>query len=360
VIDGLVYTNGIIGIDPRSGILPEDPEKQFTLAFSNLIELVEAAGASKDAIALVTVYIPGGEYRRYINAPWLATFPDEGDRPARKTNHVRLPSEVFVQLQAVALAGARRTPIEIPGLGHRDPLPMGCRVGDMVFSSVIGPEDPADGKRVEGPTAQIERCFDNVALFMAQAGGSLNNVAHMWVFLGDFGYQASMVDAWVRAWPNDGQRPSRKTLRYALGGETLMQVQVTGVLGSALANYEIPGLRHHDPIPMGTRIGKVFYSSGISAGDPNGDGLTVVDGLTAQIAQCEANVQAMMESEGGSMDDILLATVLIQDSGVIPAVQRSWEKLFPNEFDRPTLKFVDWRIPGGGHVQYHITAVTNS
>jgi 2-iminobutanoate/2-iminopropanoate deaminase len=356
-IDGYVFTNGIVGFDPRTREIPDDPSRQFSLAFGNLVALLEAAGASKEEVGLVTVYIPGARYRQFINEPWLATFTDEDSRPARKTNHVNLPDGVTVQLQAVAQVGARRTMIEIPGLAHRDPLPMGCRLGSTVFSSVIGPEDPATGKRVDDPLEQIQRCFDNVALFMEQAGGSLDNVGHMWVFLNDFDYQSAMVDAWVRTWPEDGQRPARKTLRYALGGDTLMQVQVAGVLGQGRLNYEIPGVHHHDPIPMGARIGDRFYSSGISASDPSGDGITVVEGLEAQIIQCEANVEAMMRSAGGSLDDILLATVLIQDFDAIPAIQSSWERLFPDRASRPPLKFIDWRIPGGSHVQYHLVGV---
>jgi enamine deaminase RidA (YjgF/YER057c/UK114 family) len=108
---------------------------------------------------------------------------------------------------------------------------------------------------------------------------------------------------------------------------------------------------------MSTSIGNRFYSSGISASDPAGDGITVVDGLEAQIAQCEANVQAMMRAAGGSLDDLLLTTVLIQDFDAIPVVQRSWEKLFLEEEPRPPLKFLDWRIPGSSHVQYHLSGV---
>ena len=234
---------------------------------------------------------------------------------------------------------------------------MGCRLGSTVFSSVMSPEDPSTGKRVDGPLAQIRRCFENVALFMEQVGGSLDDVGHMWVFLSDFEYQAAMVDEWVRTWPEDGQRPSRKTLQYRLGGDTLMQVQVTGVVQGGRMNYEIPGVHHHDPIPMGTRIGNLFYSSGISASDPNGDGITVVEGLDAQIAQCEANVQAMMKAAGGSLDDLVLTTVLIQDFNAIHTVQRSWERLFPDESSRPPLKFIDWRIPGRSYVQYHLVGV---
>ena len=357
-LDGYTYTNGVIGIDLSTGEIPEDPARQFDLAFSNMVTLLEKSGASRDEVGLVTVYIPGSDHRRFINDPWVATFTDEDNRPARKTNHVNLPRGVAVQLQAVAVSGERRSAIEIPGLAHRDPLPMACRLGSNVFSSVIGPDDPATGKRVEGgPTAQIRRCFDNVEILMNQAGGSLDNVEHMWVFLSDFAYQAAMVDEWVRTWPEEGQRPSRKTLHYALGGDTLMQVQVTGVVGSNRRNYEIPGVYHHDPIPMGTSIGKLFYSSGISASDPRGDGISVVDGLSGQIAQCEENVLSMMEAAGGSLDDILLTTVLIQDFDVIPAVQDSWARSFPDEALRPLLKFVDWRIPGNSHVQYHVVAV---
>ena len=357
-IDGYTYTNGVIGLNLDTGEIPEDPARQFDAAFSNLVTLLEKSGTSMDEVGLVTVYIPGSDYRRFINDPWSATFTDEDNRPARKTNHVNLPEGVSVQLQAIAVHGERRRTIEIPGLTHRDPLPMACRLGNNVFSSVIGPEDPASGKRVEGgPIAQIRRCFDNVEILMQQAGGSLDNVEHMWVFLSDFAYQSAMVDEWVRTWPEEGQRPSRKTLHYTLGADTLMQVQVTGVVGSSRRNYEIPGVYHHDPIPMGTSIGKLFYSSGISASDPRGDGISVVNGLSAQIAQCEENVQSMMEAAGGSLDDVLLTTVLIQNFNAIPAVQDSWERLFPEETSRPPLKFVDWRIPGNSHVQYHVVAV---
>ena len=357
-IGGYTYTNGVIGIDPSTGELPDDPVRQFDLAFSNLITLLEKSGASKDEVGLVTMYIPGSDYRRFINDPWLATFTDEANRPARKTNHVNLPAGVAVQLQAVAVRGERGRAIEIPGLAHRDPLPMARRLGSTVFSSVISPEDPGTGKRVEGgPIAQIRRCFDNVKILMQQAGGSLDNVEHMWVFLSDFQYQSAMVDEWVRTWPEEGQRPSRKTLRYALGGDTQIQVQITGVLGSSRTNYEIPRVYHHDPIPMGTRIGQLFYSSGISASDPRDDGISVVEGLSAQIAQCEENVHAMMEAAGGSLDDVLLTTVLIQDFDAIPAVQDSWARLFPDAASRPPLKFIDWRIPGSSHVQYHLVGV---
>jgi 2-iminobutanoate/2-iminopropanoate deaminase len=360
----LVNSTGILGIDPKTGALGGTPEEQFHLAFQNLATLMEKAGLHTDNVGLVSVFIPGPDYRNFINPGWLEVFPDENNRPARKTNHVKLPEGVFVQLQVAGVAGGKRQRLEVQGLAHRDPLPNGVKIGNMVYSSVIVPQDLTTSRNVEGEIPQIEQAFSNTKTFMDLAGASLDNVVHMWVFLSNFDFQKAMVDVWVKTWPRDGDRPARKTLRYPMGG--LIQVQATGVVGGKRTNYEIPGVGHADPIPMGAKIGNVFYSSGISGTLPDPGGQPVrgsVEGLEPQIKQAEANVRTLLEQAGGGLDNLALLTVLISDAATIPAVQRSFEQLFPDPTNRPGLKFIDWNIPtsnGGGsasHVQYHVTAV---
>lgn len=353
----LLFTNGIAGVDPATGQLGTTPEEQFALAFRNLRRLLDDAGCGLDAVGLVTVFIPGPDYRQYINPPWLEQFPDEADRPARKTNHVNLPEGVYVQLQATAAPGQRRRLVGIPGLSHRDPLPMGCCVGDFFFSSVMTPQDPRDGKNVQGPIPQIERCFENVGLIMQQAGGSLDDVLHLWVFMSDFTYQPDMVKVWVKTWPKDGDRPARKTLRYPLGGDTLIQAQITGVLNGRRTNYELPGGSHHDPIPMAARIGPLFMSSGISGTGPNQGGREV-PGLEPQIELCQRSIDILMREAGGGLDDVAMVTVLVQDWDSVAVVHRRFDELYPDRDNRPALKFIDWRMPQGmSVVQYHVTAV---
>jgi 2-iminobutanoate/2-iminopropanoate deaminase len=153
---GLIFTSGIPGIDPITGELPSDPEAQFEIAFDNLRDLLGRLGAGPETVGLLTVYTPGREGRAFINKPWLEMYPDENDRPARKTNHAPLPLGMHVQLQATAVLAGKRQAIGVPGLKHKDPLPMGARIGDYVFSSVFAPEDPATGKTVDGALAQIQ------------------------------------------------------------------------------------------------------------------------------------------------------------------------------------------------------------
>ncbi|MEY4880004.1 MAG: hypothetical protein RJB62_1473 [Pseudomonadota bacterium] len=351
----LVFTSSVPGIDPSTGDIPSDMEAQFALAFVNLRALLERAGATPDDIGLITVYTPGREGRIFINKPWLEMFPDDHNRPARKTNHAPLPSGLQVQLQATAVVGAKRQAIGVPGLKHKDPLPMGARLGPYVFSSVFAPEDPATGKPVEGALAQIERAFDNGALFMKQAGGTEGDITHYWVFMQDFKWQADMVAEWVERWPTFGDRPARKTLPYELPANSEIQLQLTAVLGATRTNFEVPGVGHHDPIPMAARVGPLLQSSGIYGIDP-ADG-QVVDGRDRQTDMVQLITRGVMEQAGGSPDDIAALTVMVQDFADVSYVRERLRELFPDPERGPALHFVKYRMPDKWHVQFHVTAV---
>ena len=351
----LVFTSSVPGVDPVSGQIPEDPESQFANAFENLRRLLDEAGAGPESVGLISVYTPGREGRAFINKPWLAMYPNDNDRPARKTNHAPLPNGLAVQLQAIAVVNATRQPIAVPGLKHKDPLPMGARLGPYVFSSVFAPEDPATGKPVEGAIAQIKRAFDNCGLFMKEAGGSENDINHFWVFMKDFQWQPAMVEEWVRRWPTFGDRPARKTLPYELPASSEIQLQLIGVLGATRSNFEVPGIGHHDPIPMASRVGPLFQSSGIYGVDA-ADG-QVVEGMEKQTDMVQLITQKVLEQAGGSPDDVSALTVMVQDFDNVSYFRERLLELFPDPQEGPALHFVNYRMPEKWHVQFHVTAM---
>ena len=355
-IGDFVITSAVPGVNAKTGEIPSDPESQFAHAFENVNTLLEKAGADARSVGLVTVFTPGREGRAFINKPWLAMFPDEADRPARKTNHAGLPDGLAVQVQAVAIARGKRKSLGIKGLKHKDPLPMGARVGDYVFSSVFAPEDPATGKTVEGgPLAQFKRAFDNGALLMREAGGSEGDINHYWVFMQDFKHQPDMVAEWVRRWPNFGDRPARKTLPYELpaGGE--IQTQFTAVVGATRSNFEVPGVGHHDPIPMGSRVGKLMQSSGIYGIDP-ADG-KVVEGRDRQTDMVRRITLGLLEQAGGGPADVVGLTVMVQKFSDVPYFRERLKEIFPRPESGPALHFVKYRMPEHWHLQFHVTAL---
>lgn len=378
-IGDLVVACGISGAD-ATGNLSGTPEEQFARAFGNLRTTVDRAGLTLDNVAHVTAFIPGLDYRPYINPPWLETFGDQ--RPARKTTHTSLPEGVCVELQAIAVDGGRRQALEIPGLRHRDPLPMGTRMGDLVFSSVLGGEDPATGQPRQG-REQIEQAFSNMRRLVEIAGGSPDDIALVWVFLGDFSFQAAMVEIWLKMFPQDGNRPARKTFGYDMSGRGLAQLQMIAGLGAGRENFEIPGIGHHDPIPLGARVGRLFFSSGVDGRDPatgRFEGRAAVSvppaaddaaapgggprafranagAVRAQASQALRNVRTLMELAGGSLEQVLQATVLLGDPSYRSGAMEAWSEMFP-PVNRPALQALNIGTTGREVlVQFHVMGV---
>jgi 2-iminobutanoate/2-iminopropanoate deaminase len=351
----LFFTSGVRGVDRATGELPRAPAEQFWNAWHNLAALVEAAGYSTDNIGLVTNFIDSQEYRAHINPGWLDLFPDQADRPARKTTAFPLPDGVGVELQAFGVVDRTRDCIEVEGLTHRDPLPNAARLGDYIFSSVIVPWDLRTSEPVVGEPAQTDQCFDNMRVVMEAAGGTLDDVVLQWVYLNDFAYQPYMVDVYLEAWPIGQYQAARKTFRYPMGGQ--IQIQCIGRVGGARSNHEIPGHGHHDPIPMGARIGDLFASSGVSGVDPSGASLLeAVDGTAGQAYFGLRNIKTLVEQSGMSLADVGHITVLVQDYADIPSVDDEWIALFPDPDDRPARQVMQLGLQRRSRAQFHMLA----
>jgi len=351
----LFFTSGVRGVDRQTGQIPDDPGEQFRNAWRNLGALVDSAGLSTDNVGLVTDFIDSQEYRAHINPGWLELFPERHNRPARKTTSFPLPAGVGVELQAFGVLDAKRSCVEVKGLTHRDPLPNAARLGDYVFTSVIVPWDLRTSEPVIGEDAQTDQCFDNMRIVMEEAGGTIDDVVLQWVFLNDFAYQPYMVDVYLEAWPVGQYQAARKTFRYPMGGQ--IQIQCIGRIGGSRSNHEIPGHGHHDPIPMGARIGGLYASSGVSGVKPaSSDRLEPVEGAAGQAHFGLATVKALAEQGGMSADDIGHITVLVQDYADLEAIDKEWCAMFPNPNDRPARQVMQLGLQRRSRAQFHMLA----
>jgi enamine deaminase RidA (YjgF/YER057c/UK114 family) len=207
-----------------------------------------------------------------------------------------------------------------------------------------------------GEEAQTDQCFDNMRAFMEQAGGTVDDVVLQWVFLNDFAYQPYMVDVYLEAWPTDQYQAARKTFRYPMGGQ--VQIQVIGRIGGSRSNHEIDGHGHHDPIPMGARIGDLYCSSGVSGVNPaSDDKLEPVEGVAGQAYFGIRNLVTLAENGGGTADSIGQITLLIQDYADLPAIDAEWVKMFPDPNNRPARQIIKMGVQRRSRVQFHMIAV---
>lgn len=103
IISGdLVFTSGHIGIDSKTGQLPEGFEAQFEQVFKNLTAVLDAAGSSSEHMLKATVFLADMNDYAKLNELYKAKF--KGDPPARTTVQVaRLPRDARVEIEAVAV-----------------------------------------------------------------------------------------------------------------------------------------------------------------------------------------------------------------------------------------------------------------
>ena len=358
-----VFTSTLNGA-ASDGSLDPNPEVQMRRAWAKLPEALASVGATLAEVVEVGVHIADHALLRPHITPtgWLELFPDEASRPARRTTAMRMPPGELCSITARAVTGAKRRNIHVPGVPHKDPLPGGAIVGNLLVSSALNGQVP-DGPLREGVAAQIDQAYLNAKSLLDQAGASVDDILHFWVFMKEELDIDTLVEKWLGVFPHDGDRPARKSfLRADIQGDQQVHMQLTAVLGSGKrSNYEVPGVHHRDPIPMGARIGDLFMSSGVFGIRPDPSDKTPggkpAEGLPAQLTYALANTETMMIENGGTLENVAHLGVLIADYAERGAVLDAIAREFP--VDRlPAVHFWGMPFPSAtARIQFYATAV---
>ena len=100
-VGNLVYTSGVIPVDPATGAIAEGSPAQAEQAFMNLTNLLEAAGTDASKVVKTTVFIKEMNDFGAINEVYAKYFPEP--YPARSCVEVaRLPKDVMLEIECIA------------------------------------------------------------------------------------------------------------------------------------------------------------------------------------------------------------------------------------------------------------------
>jgi 2-iminobutanoate/2-iminopropanoate deaminase len=211
-IDDLFFAPNIA---PEKG---DDFEAQLNSALTNMQTILERAGLTKDAVAHVTVYMPDVNLRPRLNTVWAEWFPNSADRPPHKYVPVDdLPPGQLVRLQVFAVRDAQRQVLDIPGMAHGDPMSMGVRMGDLVFSSRIVGTNTATGTTPPDPHEQARLAIDNVRTLLSNAGASPADLTQILAFITDDVDRSALLGAL----PAVGAPPTKFLNAHLPGGATV-------------------------------------------------------------------------------------------------------------------------------------------
>lgn len=329
-----------------NGYLDSEPAAQVQRAFLKLPEALASVGARPESLVSIAISVEDEQIVPHVDALWRAFF-GEGGAPARRITRMTLPPGHFANVAAVAVAGANRAAVApLPGMPP-GLAPAGARAGALFVSSAV------EGRRADGTFPadagdEIAQAFDNACALVAAAGGTPDDIVHFWAFAAPGIVASDFTPSWLARFPHDGRRPARKTFLGApLAGPARVTLQATACIGGGeRANFEVPWVRHKDPLPMAARVGDLFMSSGLlpnvpDPDAPNGMG-PIPPSLGEQLDQSFASLEALLAAQGAALASVAHFGAVLLDEADLPAVRAAIVARFAA--DRvPALQW--WSLP---------------
>lgn len=101
-VNGMIFTSGVIPVNPATGEIPEGIEAQADQAIGNLTALLKESGVSTDDVVKTTVFIKNMDDFGKINEVYSKYFTK--DCPTRSCVEVaRLPKDVLIEIDSIAV-----------------------------------------------------------------------------------------------------------------------------------------------------------------------------------------------------------------------------------------------------------------
>lgn len=123
----------------------------------------------------------------------------------------------------------KRKPISLPGHPkHRNPIPIGVSVGNLILPSVISGQDPNNPGANLDAEKQIQQAFINMRNIFEAAGATTDNIGKVVVYLKDFRHREFVNREWLQMFPDEDNRPARHVMQADLQGNTAIQMDVIG------------------------------------------------------------------------------------------------------------------------------------
>lgn len=97
----LVFISGQAGMDPATGEVPADFQRQARNAFENLSNVLAAAGLGMADVVKTTIYLADASQFVTLNALFAEYFSTSP--PTRATPIVQLPKGLLISIEAIAV-----------------------------------------------------------------------------------------------------------------------------------------------------------------------------------------------------------------------------------------------------------------
>jgi enamine deaminase RidA (YjgF/YER057c/UK114 family) len=245
--------------------------------------------------------------------------------------------------------------ISVFGNPDLDPIPVGTLVGDLLHVTRISGRDPQTGALGDDIRAQLRNAYANMQAAVENAGGTLDNVAHVSMYWANWAEdREEMNPPWVEVFPNAADRPTYKFMPAPnLPQVERIAFECFAVVGARRELLAVEGVAHTNPIPLGVRIGRYLFSSRMLPYDPTTG--KAAEGAEAQARFLFGNTAALLARGGMAWNDVVYGRAFLADPPAQrPLVDEQWQNVFPDAARRPALNRVKY---GGGALQVMLEVI---
>ncbi len=215
----------------------------------------------------------------------------------------------------------QRKTIQVPGQDRVfSPVPEGIKVGEFMFSSLLGPTGPKLSRGADVvEDAQI--MFQRIRDLVAAGGGTPNDIVDVSVYVFDDKDREAINVEWLKMFPDPADRPARHILNVSPHGtHWRFALHFTAIL--------------RDPSAFAGEQGELVYSPLIVGRLPGANALPTDP--AAQSEQLFQQVKKWVESEGGTVDNVVDVMVYLMGDEYRKVINDEWAKMFPDRNNLPT------------------------
>lgn len=113
--------------------------------------------------------------------------------------------------------------------GHQNPIPNAVVLGNLILPSVIGGRSSKVPLEEDTPEKQIAYAFARMKKIIESAGGTLDGIGKITVYLREFNHRELVNVEWLKMFPDENNRPARHVVQSDIPS-TYIQMDVIASL----------------------------------------------------------------------------------------------------------------------------------
>jgi len=320
----------VSGQGPRrpDGSTPENFAQQARQSLENVRAVVEAAGLKMEHVVYVQVYLEDVREYAELNKVFAEYFTKTP--PARAILGVARVPEPPIEITAVAVHDLTgKQPVYPPNYKPDGAYSPAMLTHDRLFVSTMPGSDPSSGKIPEDAATQVDFALDRLRVVVEAAGLKLSNMVFVNPYLTREIPMRIMNEHYARRF-EFGNTPARATIQVSSLPEG-MHIAYTGVAVCDLSQRRAVRPKNMPPSPTASPCvfaGDTLYCSAKSGFIPGPNGGVYTATTSQQVRQTMRNQLDNLEEAEMKFDQVVSATVYLDDLSDLPAFEKVFRKYF--------------------------------